>query len=281
MWARRAAGERRTTEELRDHYEIERELADRLRNASKAERSTLYASLYDELYRRVPTHPLVMRRSSPGDTARAVASRMLFLERFLRPGIDFLEIGPGDCALSIAVSRDVKEVTAVEVSRAIASGCALPPNVHLVYSDGSSVPVPPESIDVAYSCQVMEHLHPEDAVEQAQNVFRALRRGGVYICITPNRLSGPHDISKYFDRVARGFHLSEYTSAELASMLEGIGFSGVGLYVRYHRRFVRIPLALMRRFESSFETLPYALRRRLAENPVLSGILGIRLVARK
>ena len=37
------------------------------------------------------------------------------------------------------------------------------------------------------------------------NLYRALKPGAVYVCITPNRLSGPHDISLYFDSVATGF----------------------------------------------------------------------------
>ena len=49
--------ETRTREELRQHYDVERELADRLRTASKDERRTLYAEVYDELFKRVPLHP--------------------------------------------------------------------------------------------------------------------------------------------------------------------------------------------------------------------------------
>ena len=44
----------RTAAQIRAHYEIEKELASRLRGASKAERRTLYASLYDELFRAFP-----------------------------------------------------------------------------------------------------------------------------------------------------------------------------------------------------------------------------------
>jgi hypothetical protein len=40
-----------TPDQRRAHYEIERELASRLRSAAKEERRTLYSSLYDELFR--------------------------------------------------------------------------------------------------------------------------------------------------------------------------------------------------------------------------------------
>jgi SAM-dependent methyltransferase len=52
----------------------------------------------------------------------------------------------------------------------------------------------------------MEHLHPDDASEQLANVYRALKPGGVYCCVTPNRISGLHDIPVYFDTVSQGLH---------------------------------------------------------------------------
>ena len=98
---------------------------------------------------------------------------------------------------------------ALDVSDEIATRITLPANCKLVLSDGLTVAVPEGSIDVAYSNQLMEHLHPDDAVEQLHNVYRALKPGGAYICITPNALWGPHDVSRRFDREPTGFHLKE------------------------------------------------------------------------
>jgi hypothetical protein len=50
---------------LRQHYEVERELAVRLRSATREQRRSLYGSLYNELYQRVPQHPQLRRKSSP------------------------------------------------------------------------------------------------------------------------------------------------------------------------------------------------------------------------
>ncbi len=47
-------GEYRSSEQVKEHYEIEKALATRLRESSREERRTLYASLYDELFQRVP-----------------------------------------------------------------------------------------------------------------------------------------------------------------------------------------------------------------------------------
>src|SRR6478672_7533005 len=49
----------RPAERLRQHYEIEKELGARLRNAGKQERTRLYQTVYDELFQRVWDHPQV------------------------------------------------------------------------------------------------------------------------------------------------------------------------------------------------------------------------------
>ena len=70
----------------------------------------------------------------------------------------------------------------------------------------------------------MEHLHPDDAATQLCNIFRALKPGGRYLCITPNMVSGPPDISQFFYEEATGLHLREYTYAELVRLMRQVGF---------------------------------------------------------
>jgi hypothetical protein len=103
-------GEHRTPEQLREHYEIEKELADRLRNASKGERGQLYSAVYDELFRRVPHHPQLTQKASPRQRQWAVREQTEFLNRFLSKDSTFLEVGPGDCALFLEVAQHVKRV---------------------------------------------------------------------------------------------------------------------------------------------------------------------------
>jgi hypothetical protein len=66
----RSKGEHRTIEHLREDYEVERELADRLRNASRQDRRHLYSFVYDELSGRMPRHPQLTRKSSPESSAK-------------------------------------------------------------------------------------------------------------------------------------------------------------------------------------------------------------------
>src|SRR5215210_8330031 len=93
MLRKRVKGENRTIGQLREHYEVEKELALKLRYATRQERRHLYSSLYDELYRRVPHHPQVTTKTSPKWTAYHVSRQMRFLRRFLDKGTTFLEVG--------------------------------------------------------------------------------------------------------------------------------------------------------------------------------------------
>jgi SAM-dependent methyltransferase len=264
---------------VRAHYEIERSLAERLRNASKQERRELYPALYDELMRRVEDHPLRHSVRSPEEIATSVAYYLGMLEPFIRPESVFLEIGAGDCALTLAMASKVKQVYAIDVSLEATAHVVPPTNFRLVISDGTSIPVPAGSIDLAFSNQLMEHLHPDDALEQLREIYTALAPGGRYLCATPNRLNGPHDISRGFDTTATGLHLREYTVRELVPIMRRAGFQRVQIY--YPSRHLRASAAPVEMIEAVLETLPSSLRRKLASREPLRQILTIRLVATK
>ena len=273
--------EPRTAQELFEDYSTEKELAAQLRAATASERPVLYSSLYDEMYRRTPRHPQLRQKASPADTAAAVTRQMGHLRPFLGANTVYLEIGPGDCALAFEVASVVRQVYAVDVSAAITAGAVAPQNCQLILSDGVSIPVPPGSVDVAFSNQLMEHLHPDDAVAQLRGIARALRPGGIYICLTPNRVSGPHDISKSFDDVATGFHLKEYTFRELRGILRAAGFGSVRPYIATGRVHVFYPVLFVRAGETFLSLLPARLRRRLGPSFPFRLVLGLRVVARK
>ena len=273
--------EKRTLEQLREHYEIERELAARLRRAPREERRRLYGPLYDELFRRVPLHPQLTEKDDPGVRAADVARQMKFLRRFLRPDSMFLEVGAGDCGLSLEAAKHAKRVFAVDVSAEITGGQGRPPNFELILSDGTSVPVPAGSVTLAYSRRLMEHLHPEDALEQLRNIHAALARGARYVCITPNGLSGPYDISGYFEDVATGFHLKEYTLTELAEVFRSVGFTRLAAYAGGRGQYVRVPLPMVLLTERALRSLPASWRRALARTFPVRALLGMTVVGVK
>lgn len=278
----RKRDESRAEARLRVHYLVERELADRLRAAgSFEERQAIFATMYDELFARVPDHPrLASRRADSEYREQGVAWNLAQLRPYLRPGCTFLEVGAGDCVLATRVAQEANRVYAVDISPSAQQG-SLPGNVIFVRTDGREIDVPPDSIDVAFSDQLMEHLHPDDAAAQLANIHRALKPGGVYVCVTPNKVYGPSDISAFFDDEARGFHLKEYTLGEIREIFAEAGFPKVHVYVGARGFFVRCPSFFVRTLEQALGALPAALRRKVADMKIFRALLGLRVAGIK
>jgi SAM-dependent methyltransferase len=276
---------KRTPEQLREHYELEKKLASKLRNSSKQERKELYTAVYDELYGGKIQHlPQLWRKANPDAITWVVNQRMHLLKRFLKKDMTFLEVGPGDCTTSFEVAKYVKKVYAVDVSNEITKSTEIPQNFELVIGDGCNIPVKENSIDIVYSHQLMEHLHPDDAFEQLENIYKALAPGGIYICITPNRLSGPHDISRFFDDIATCFHLKEYTVTELYDLFRKAGFSKVKWVKSKQNVFLKFPLfppltTLLKGSEQILSYLPRSACRNIANTPLL--FRGMTIIGQK
>jgi len=257
-----------TIEQVNNLYEIEKDLASRLRNSTREERLNhkLYTSLYDELFNRVPYHPQLKKKSHTENTAIRVAGSIQLLDRFMNQDSTFLEIGCGDCAVSIEAAKRVKNVYALDVSNEITKDIIFPQNAEFILSDGVSIPVPNNSINIAYSNQLMEHLHPDDVIEQLHNIYNSLTPGGCYICSTPNRLIGPSDVSEGFDDVSMGFHLKEYSATELYDIFKQSGFSKIYLhqgfkqYINFNTPLTPITVFIFKIYENMLSILPFPLR---------------------
>jgi SAM-dependent methyltransferase len=272
---------RQTDQELIEHYKVEKELAQRLRDASSEERKKLYSTLYDELYRRLPLHPQKSRKVDRARQLRKTSKRLRLLKKFLTPETVFLELGPGDCDLSIEVAKQVKRVYAIDVSDEITRTAEKPDNLELIISDGSSVELSAGSVDLAYSNQLMEHLHPDDAVSQLLGIYSALKSGGVYICITPHRYMGPFDISRYFDDISTGFHLKEYTLNELYQLFIKAGFSKVYALRHISTFYISLPIYPFLLLERLLSPLPYSIRRAVTRAAIFKDLLSTTLLAVK
>ncbi len=281
MNVKRFKDDNRTLQQIQEHYKIEKELASKLRNSCKEERQQLYNDLYNELFKKVPSHPQLNRKADPEASAKEVSRKMRLLIKYLKPESIFLEVGPGDCCLSFEVAKSVKAVYAVDVSQEIVQHSIYPKNFKLFISDGCSVPISQNTVTVAYSNQLMEHLHPEDALEQLRNIYQTIAPSGVYICITPNRLCGPHDVSKYFDEEATGFHLKEYTQTELSNLFYQVGFSKLTAYIGGKGIYLKFPLFIIKFVENILKQLPFQLRNKLGNFLPVRALLGVILVGQK
>lgn len=268
-------------ERIKKQYEIEKSLANRIRVSKREDRQGLYPLLYDELFKQVPYHSQLLEKKDKELRLKKVYRQMSLLQRFLTLDSVFLEIGAGDCCLALEVAKNVKKVLAIDVSKEITKDELLPNNFDLILSDGVNLPVPNNSVDIAYSRDLIEHLHPDDFREQAQIVFNKLVQNGLYLCITPNRLSGPHDISKYFDETATGFHIKEYTISELSETLKCAGFSHMKIYIGGNGLFLKFPIVPLKIFERCLMVLPYIARKNITHTLPVMALLGITLVATK
>ena len=271
---RRPSCDHRSLEDIEHHYRVEKELAGRLRDAERTQRLHLYSELYDECFERVPNIPGWNDQLPAEILHRNLANKLKFLKRFISSESTFLELGAGDCSLSLTVADHVEKVFAVDVSKAITNDVDPPSNFELLISDGVSIDLPDQSVDVAYSSNLMEHLHPDDAIEQLTHVMRVLKPGGFYICITPSKLSGPHDVSKYFDETPTCFHLKEYSTTEMARIFRGVGFERIKPYVWMKERLIVMPLWVVVGVEKVLGMIPRSLCRYICNRFPTNHVVG-------
>src|SRR5262249_4626499 len=154
----------RSQERLRRHYEVERALAERLRRTtSREERIKLYESMYDTLFAAVPDHPRLTAAHDRAFIERMNRGRLAIVSPYLRPDSRVLDIGAGDCVFSLVLARRAKQVTAIDIAEGSAVLDGAPSNFQLLIYDGFHLPMEPGSIDLAFSDQLIEHLHVDDA----------------------------------------------------------------------------------------------------------------------
>jgi SAM-dependent methyltransferase len=276
------ASDTRDTGAIRRHYEVERELADRLRRAPAEARRELYRSVYNELFARVPDHPQNVRKETPAQQAARAAEQLRLLRPFLSTDSVYLEIGAGDGFVTRTVARHVRFAYGVDVSDVIAASADRPANFAQLISDGTGIPVADGRVTVAFSNMLLEHLHPDDVDRHLREVVRVLAPGGVYVCRTPHRYDGPQDISQYFDRDATGLHLKEYSFRELADRFRAAGFAAVGVRARVKGRAVPCPAWAMRAAEAALGLVPYRARKRLCQSTPLRPLFNcVTVVGRK
>jgi SAM-dependent methyltransferase len=205
--------------------------------------------------------------------------------RLLRPYLTaetvFMEIGAGDCALPRLVAPMVRKSYGLEVSEELTKRIPATDKFQVLISHNCDVPLPDNTIDLAFSFQVIEHIHPEDVIEQLKDIYRVLKPGGRYYCITPNRLYGPSDISRDFDREATGLHLKEYSVTDLLKLFRSIGFRKVWIERMVKGRRVPYPALPVRLLEGTLQAMPWALRKPLARSFLGTRLLHVSVMGQK
>lgn len=253
----------RTREQLRHHFEVERELAAKLRSSTREERSQLFGKLYGELFDRVLDHPRLTRLESDEQRRHNVASQIRLIREYLKPDSTLVEFAPGNGWLGFEAAKTAGKVIGIDISNQLDPKVPVPANYqHIVY-DGYHLDLPAGIADIAFSYQFLEHLHPDDIDPHFQIAHRLLKPGGVYVFDTPHRYTGPHDISRQFTNDLVCFHFQEWTHREMRQRLERLGFKPCYVFRMGRTQRGWAFNALVNAIELVMKPVPHTLRRAL------------------
>jgi trans-aconitate methyltransferase len=213
----------------RQQFELEQRAAREILASSRAERGEVTRIAYDRLYREAPWHP-ALQLSAASRQARAHRHASLLARHVARARM-VLEVGCGSGHLLTYLAQRYPAVSFVgldiSVEKLNNGERAALANLRFQAGDCVEPAVAPGSFDLVISSQVLEHFHPDDVATHLCAVRQVLAPGGTLELDTPNRWTGPHDVSAYFAPVACGTHLKEWTFAELHDALRSAGFARV------------------------------------------------------
>lgn len=210
-------------------------------------------------------------------TEKKATQKLKLISRFLTPHTRAAEFGPGSGALAKAVAPHVAHLTLVDVVE-IPQHLSLPAHCSWKTSDGIHLPEDVNHCDLIWSSHVVEHIHPDDLAGHLIAVRAALRPNGRYIIFTPNKFSGPHDISRNFSPTAEGLHLKEYTVHELRRLVIDAGYRKVICYAGGKGIYIRVPAILPLVTESILSMLPKSIAKEVARTLPVAALLGIIMV---
>lgn len=229
-------------EQIRTHYLVEKELRETILSSDPEERTKVFMWAYDELFRRIPWHPALTEKSGINNPELIRRRAKVFGALIGEPPKGVLEIGCGHGELVIGLSKIGFNCVGLDISAIRINQLQEIENrrLHFKLSEGSNLPFEDNSFDVVISMQLLEHLHPDDVLEHLIEVKRVLKPRGKYLLETPNKWVGPGDVSRFFSEIPQGFHLKEYSIADLCSLLHRAKYSKVKVVLRkksFYRNF--------------------------------------------
>ena len=256
--------ENRTYDQVLNHYIVEKAIADKLKKAGREDRKIIYATMYDELFEKVPDHPRLMQRDKDRTHGLSHEKTFRIIKKFIDRESVFLEFAPGDCQFSYYMCKRVKQVYAVDISKQAEDAKEVPPNFDLNIYNGYDLDMPDSIADILFSDHFIEHLHPEDVGHHLCLAIKLLKKNGKYIFRTPHAFFGPWDVSFFFSDKAEGFHLKEWTFTELDKVIKNAGYGKCVGYWRVVKDYIKIPIGYFKVTESIIGMVPHTLRKRVA-----------------
>jgi len=154
-----------------------------------------------------------------------------------------LDIGCGLGDLSQFVSEELGLTTVgldvdVETSILASNMTKSLTKFEIVLYNGGNFPFKNEAFDLAYAHEVIEHV--DDDVLFLSEVWRVLKKNGLFLVSTPNASKQPLNVALHSD------HVRHYTKPELVAKLRNANLSPIAAYWRYHFLGARIDWMLYR-----------------------------------
>lgn len=184
-------------------------------------------SMYRDVYNTV--HPLYGQSSINIYEGRNPKDRIVRLFKKELEGKSILDVGCGAGYFLVSVAKQLRYLRLTGLDISIPPLSTRHPEIQFICKDIIEFYLD-EQFDVVFSDQVLEHIAPIDLETHLKSVKRSLKSGGLFIVNLPNRLFGPHDITRIIDfsytgkTKAQGTHLNELTYSELIPMLKDHGF---------------------------------------------------------
>jgi len=148
-----------------------------------------------------------------------IASDLLIGERFRPYQSTILDLGCGVGRITEFMSFDFKEVIGIDISgvmiRKAKKRLKKFTSVKFIETDGESIPLPDNSIDLVFSYLVFQHIKDREMVEKNfEEVYRALKPKGLFkVRIRSDKV----DLNKWWGGV-------EYTEQSIGLLIKKIGF---------------------------------------------------------
>jgi 2-polyprenyl-3-methyl-5-hydroxy-6-metoxy-1,4-benzoquinol methylase len=211
-------------EKLVEAFEIEKVFHERiLKEESFEKRQEMYLNVYNTV------HPIYGTTKTDIQHGRNPADKMVRLFRKELEGKSILDTGCGVGYFLASVSRLLKHERLVGIDVSIPPLSKHHQDIEFISANIVKFDIKSQ-FDVVYSSQVLEHIAPADLPLHLASVRSALKSKGLFIVSMPNRLFGPHDVTRCIDcsymgkTKAQGTHLNESTYGDMVSLLEDNGF---------------------------------------------------------
>jgi ubiquinone/menaquinone biosynthesis C-methylase UbiE len=204
-------------------FELEKELRLRILNSRPEDRFTVTAGAYATLFETFPGHFALSE--APADRTRAARRSAGMILPLTAPGQCVLEVGSGRGDVLRELSNSGLICTGIEPSQHMICLSRHVPRITVLRGTADRLLFPDASLDLVFSQQVLEHMHPHDVPRHFAEAHRVLRARGLLAIETPNRRTGPQDVSRGFAAVAEGLHLKEWSVRELIQQFQAAGFT--------------------------------------------------------